>query len=141
MNIYKYNPKTHSKIDIQKAEKSLEVKEGSLLSITRLIDKQSKSEPVQRDLYIVDGKNRGIIEKTTEKDLGNITLTAYGVTRSDIDYAVKDGEDNTKFRNIFVTTGDKKLTNSLLKSGYELLEESDDHDVVAKYEEPKGKSI
>ena len=141
MNIYKYNPKTHSKIDIQKAEKSLEVKEGSLLSITRLIDKQSKSEPVQRDLYIVDGKNRGIIEKTTEKDLVNITLTAYGVTRSDIDYAVKDGEDNTKFRNIFVTTGDKKLTNSLLKSGYELLEESDDHDVVAKYEEPKGKSI
>ena len=141
MNIYKYNPNSHSKLDIQKAEKSLEVKEDSLLSITRLIDKQSKNEPVQRDLYIVDGKKRGIIEKTTETDLGNISLKAYGVTRSDIDYAIKDGENKTRFRNIFVTSHNKRLTNSLLKSGYELLEESDGYDVVAKYEEPKGKTI
>ena len=137
MSIFKYNPNKYSKLDIQKAEEKLEVKEGSLLNLIRLIDEQSNDEPVKTDLYMVEGKNKGIIEKTTEKDLGNISLKAYGVTRSDIDYAIKDGEDNKKFRNIFVTSYNKNLTNSLLKSGFELIEENDDHDIVAKYEEPK----
>lgn len=137
MSIFKYNPNKYSKLDIQKAEEKLEVKEDSLLNLTRLIDEQSNDEPVKTDLYMVEGKNKGIIEKTTEKDLGNISLKAYGVTRSDIDYAIKDGEDNKKFRNIFVTSYNKNLTNSLLKSGFELIEENDDHDIVAKYEEPK----
>lgn len=139
MSIFKYNPNNYSKLDIQKAEKSLEVKEGSLLSLTSLIDEQSNDEPVKTDLYIVDGKKRGIIEKTTEKDLGNISIKAYGVTRSDIDYAIKDGENKKRFRNIFVTSHNKKLTNSLLKSGFELLEENNDYDLVAKYEEPENK--
>lgn len=140
MSIFKYNPNNYSKLDIQKAEKSLEVKEGSLLSITSLIDNQSKDENIQTDLYIVNDNNKkGIIEKTTEKDLGNISLKAYGVTRSDVDYAIKDGENKKRFRNIFVTSHNKKLTNSLLKSGFELLEESNDYDLVAKYEEPENK--
>ena len=139
MSIFKYNPNNYSKLDIQKAEKSLEVKEGSLLSLTSLIDEQANDETVKTDLYIVDGKKRGIIEKTTEKDLGNISIKAYGVTRSDIDYAIKDGENKKRFRNIFVTSHNKKLTNSLLKSGYELLEENNDYDLVAKYEEPENK--
>lgn len=139
MSIFKYNPNNYSKLDIQKAEKSLEVKEGSLLSLTSLIDEQSNDETVKTDLYIVDGKKRGIIEKTTEKDLGNISIKAYGVTRSDIDYAIKDGENKKRFRNIFVTSHNKKLTNSLLKSGFELLEENNDYDLVAKYEEPENK--
>ena len=139
MSIFKYNPNNYSKLDIQKAEKSLEVKEGSLLSLTSLIDEQANDETVKTDLYIVDGKKRGIIEKTTEKDLGNISIKAYGVTRSDIDYAIKDGENKKRFRNIFVTSHNKKLTNSLLKSGFELLEENNDYDLVAKYEEPENK--
>lgn len=139
MSIFKYNPNNYSKLDIQKAEKSLEVKEGSLLSLTSLIDEQSNDETVKTDLYIVEGKKRGIIEKTTEKDLGNISIKAYGVTRSDIDYAIKDGENKKRFRNIFVTSHNKKLTNSLLKSGFELLEENNDYDLVAKYEEPENK--
>ena len=139
MSIFKYNPNNYSKLDIQKAEKSLEVKEGSLLSLTSLIDEQSNNETVKTDLYIVEGKKRGIIEKTTEKDLGNISIKAYGVTRSDIDYAIKDGENKKRFRNIFVTSHNKKLTNSLLKSGFELLEENNDYDLVAKYEEPENK--
>lgn len=139
MSVFKYNPNNYSKLDIQKAEKSLEVKEGSLLSLTSLIDEQSNDETVKTDLYIVDGKKRGIIEKTTEKDLGNISIKAYGVTRSDIDYAIKDGENKKRFRNIFVTSHNKKLTNSLLKSGFELLEENNDYDLVAKYEEPENK--
>lgn len=139
MSIFKYNPNNYSKLDIQKAEKSLEVKEGSLLSLTSLIDEQSNDETVKTDLYIVEGKKRGIIEKTTEKDLGNISIKAYGVTRSDIDYAIKDGENKKRFRNIFVTSHNKKLTNSLLKSGFELLEENNDYDLVAKYEVPENK--
>ena len=139
MSIFKYNPNNYSKLDIQKAEKSLEVKEGSLLSLTSLIDEQSNDETVKTDLYIVEGKKRGIIEKTTEKDLGNISIKAYGVTRSDIDYAIKDGENKKRFRNIFVTSHNKKLTNSLLKSGFELLEANNDYDLVAKYEEPENK--
>lgn len=139
MSIFKYNPNNYSKLDIQKAEKSLEVKEGSLLSLTSLIDEQANDETVKTDLYIVEGKKRGIIEKTTEKDLGNISIKAYGVTRSDIDYAIKDGENKKRFRNIFVTSHNKKLTNSLLKSGFELLEENNDYDLVAKYEEPENK--
>ena len=63
MSIFKYNPNNYSKLDIQKAEKSLEVKEGSLLSITSLIDNQSKDENIQTDLYIVNDNNKkGIIE-------------------------------------------------------------------------------
>ena len=60
MSIFKYNPNNYSKLDIQKAEKSLEVKEGSLLSLTSLIDEQSNNETVKTDLYIVEGKKRGI---------------------------------------------------------------------------------
>ena len=71
--------------------------------------------------------------------MGNISIKAYGVTRSDIDYAIKDGENKKRFRNIFVTSHNKKLTNSLLKSGFELLEENNDYDLVAKYEEPENK--
>ena len=139
MSIFKYNPNNYSKLDIKKKKKSLEVKEGSLLSLTSLIDEQSNDETVKTDLYIVEGKKRGIIEKTTEKDLGNISIKAYGVTRSDIDYAIKDGENKKRFRNIFVTSHNKKLTNPLLKSGFELLEENNDYDLVAKYEEPENK--
>ena len=58
MSIFKYNPNNYSKLDIQKAEKSLEVKEGSLLSLTSLIDEQANDETVKTDLTSSDSKYR-----------------------------------------------------------------------------------